>query len=95
MERVYLFGDSVAKGVLYDGAAGKYHVRRHELGEGVRQSSYARMGAVTPETLAELRRRITEPLAGAPVLLGVGGNDSDFDWAAVAAAPGSRTVWPT
>ena len=86
MDRVTIFGDSVMKGVLYDAETGRYHIRRHDLGQ-VRQSSFARMGAVTPEVLAELRLRLTRPLEGAPVLLGVGGNDSDFDWDAVSAHP--------
>jgi len=88
---VTVYGDSILKGVLLED--GKYAVNREweqklieRFGLTVRNRS--RFGATIRKALPLIRRDCETPAAaGEYALLEFGGNDCDYDWAAVAAAP--------
>ncbi len=90
MKTWMIFGDSVMKGVIYDGRA--YHLcRDHKLDflaqEQVQVRNYAKMGASIELTLSLMRPRMDSDLSDATVMIGCGGNDCDYDWQAISDDP--------
>ncbi len=84
---ITIFGDSVMKGVEY--IDGKYQVAKTCF---VKAAAYTvdarcRFGCTSQKGLALLGREAERCKDGGVVLLEYGGNDADFDWAAVAARP--------
>lgn len=91
MQRLELYGDSILKGVVYQSDVGRYRLchspRLTSLAEqGVTICNHSRMGATIEKGVRTLERRETCP-EETLVLLEYGGNDCDFDWAAIAADP--------
>lgn len=89
MPKLLLFGDSVLKGVIYDG---RYHLstarqfpRLREQGWEI--ANHARMGCCVGQLLRDLIRHLPEMAQDCHVVLGCGGNDCSYDWPALAAAP--------
>lgn len=89
--KVTVYGDSILKGVLLEG--GKYVVNRdweRQLGEMFHLTirNCARFGGTIMKMLPLIRR---DSGAAAPeeeiVVLELGGNDCDFDWAAISREP--------
>ena len=90
MEKLIIFGDSIMRGVLLD--EGKYicpSEERHAREEttGIEIESCCKFGATIDKAQAIVQRRIAKGGLPARCLIEFGGNDSNFDWAAVAAAP--------
>ncbi len=90
MERIIIFGDSIMRGVLLED--GKYicpseERRVREESTGLEIENCCKFGATIEKGQSIIRRRIAKGNMPARCLLEYGGNDSDFDWAAVAAAP--------
>ncbi len=91
-EAVQVWGDSVMKGVIYDEARGRYALLKENAPNLVAREvalpivNRSQMGRTAPAGLKVLSDDET-PLAGSLVLIEYGGNDCDFDWAAVAEAP--------
>ena len=88
-KRLVIFGDSIAKGVMFQD--GRYHLcRAHDFDalaqQGVEVLNFAKMGACTDTGLAIAKKQL-ELCQGAQVLLSFGGNDCDFDWQAVSDHP--------
>ena len=93
-KKLVIFGDSIAKGVMFQD--GRYHLcRAHDFDalaqQGVEVRNFAKMGACTDTGLAIAKKRL-ELCQDAQVLLFFGGNDCDFDWAAVARAPSVKHI---
>lgn len=90
--RVMVFGDSILKGVVLEEGQG-YRVsdalQLDKLGAafGLTVENRSRFGCTTGKGMAMLDRCLERGDRPAAVVLGYGGNDADFDWAAVAAAP--------
>ncbi len=89
--KVTVYGDSILKGVLLEG--GRYVVNRdweQRLGEMFHLTirNCARFGCTIRKILPVIRR---DSAAGAPeeeiAVLEMGGNDCDFDWAAISEKP--------
>lgn len=91
--RLCLLGDSIAKGIVYDSARGRYVFGRdtflkHFCREnGFELLDHAKFGCTIPKG-----RRIAETCADEfsgcnAVLTMFGGNDCDYDWSSVAADP--------
>ena len=97
MRQLIIFGDSVIKGVHHCG--GKFHLcPDHDFASlqavGVEAHNYAKMGATIGTGLSILQRRLSACVPGATVLFSFGGNDCDYNWAEIAAAPEiSPPVW--
>ena len=88
---IHIWGDSVTKGIIFDEARSRYAILRENcmtllaerLGRPV--ENHSRMGSTAPQALELMAE---EPLPqGCLALFALGGNDCDFDWPAVAAAP--------
>ncbi len=88
---IFVWGDSLAKGVYFDESRGRYAILREsclrllEKEGGFTVRNYAEMGRTAKECLAQAEEYETE--AGAVAVFEFGGNDSDMDWAAVAREP--------
>ncbi len=88
---VTVYGDSILKGVLFEG--GKYvveHGWEDRLAErfSLRLKNCSRFGSTIRKALERIRRDSETPCErGEYALLEFGGNDCDYDWAAISAAP--------
>ena len=87
---VTVYGDSILKGVLFED--GKYvveHAWEQKLTErfGLRVTNRSRFGSTLPKAMARIEKDSGDAAEGEYALLEFGGNDCDFDWAAIAAAP--------
>ncbi len=90
-ERLVVFGDSILKGVVLDETGYRISsaLRPDALGEqlGLSVENRSRFGCTSGKGLAMLDRYLDQGARPETVLLGYGGNDADFNWAEVAAAP--------
>lgn len=91
---VCVWGDSIAKGVVYDEARGRYAVCRDnclmKLGreKGIRISNYSVMGQTSENGLE--RMSPGQMKQGSVAVIEYGGNDCDLDWKAVSSHPEKR-----
>lgn len=91
MQELIIFGDSIIKGVMYQGQG--YHLcQDHNFDQlhtqGITVKNYAKMGATVTDGQARLARNLAGPYTQeTTVLFCFGGNDSDYDWSAIAANP--------
>ena len=91
MKKLCLFGDSVGKGVIYDSAKKKYvysalsFVKRLCAAGAAEIENHAKFGCTVEKGLELLEKNARSIPEYDGVLLEFGGNDCDFDWAAVAA----------
>ena len=90
---VTVYGDSILKGVVFEN--GKYRrngiwerTLAEELGISIRNCSH--FGSTIQKIMPTLRKHSGEPGPGEVVLLEFGGNDCDYDWAAIAENPDGR-----
>lgn len=87
MSKIYLFGDSVMKGVTFSAENNSYSIHKRLLESEREVENRSVFGATAKKVFAELTRRLPESSKGDIVVLSFGGNDSDHDWAEVSAAP--------
>lgn len=90
MKTLQIFGDSILKGVYWDDAQHRYRALREcpfpqAEAHGIRIINHSRMGATIRTGLELLKRQNPDPES--VILLEYGGNDCDFDWKSVSAAP--------
>ena len=90
MKKLMIFGDSIIKGVTYNGQS--YHLcQDHDFdtiaAQGVTVENYARMGATIDAGLKQIDRRLAPCAEDTTVLFCFGGNDCDYDWKAISADP--------
>ena len=91
MKQIYIFGDSILKGVTYSEEAGRHKLlpghfaALSDMGYTVKNCSI--MGATVEEGIAQLQKRLAEPAEQTTVLLEYGGNDCDYRWADISADP--------
>lgn len=90
--KLYVFGDSILKGVTYDGVSGKYTLCpasavRLLSDAGVSVDNRSHMGATVCRGEALAERMSVLPGPDDVVLLEYGGNDCDQDWQAVSDRP--------
>ena len=86
---VYVYGDSLMKATMPDQAF-RYHFHLPELADryrGLALTNRSKMGATAAKGLALVERDLERGLDARYALVAYGGNDSDFHWDAVAAAP--------
>ena len=92
IKTIAVFGDSISKGVVYDGAKKKYSLRKNHgyaiLNEhGFILQNYAKMGATVNKGLEIMQSRLKSAEKSDIMILEFGGNDCDFHWAEIAADP--------
>ena len=92
--KIYVWGDSIAKGIVFDPQRGRYVNLREKSGFakaaqelGVVMENNAHFGMTSEKGVQVLENGIGTAEKEKPVLLGFGGNDVDFDWAAIAETP--------
>lgn len=92
MKQLMIIGDSIMKGVTFNGQ--KYQLcQEHNFDFLARRNiavqNFSKMGATVTTGLSILRRKLSaQPdLTGTTVLFSFGGNDCDFDWAQVSQNP--------
>lgn len=93
MNSICIFGDSVAKGVVFDGVVKKYILLKdccanliHSTA-GFAVKNYSKFGATVTKGLETMRKHTDELSRYDYVALEFGGNDCDFNWAQVAQEP--------
>jgi len=92
MNKLLIYGDSILRGITYSEELGKHKLCENyklpklaQAGFDVR--NHSRMGATVTRGLDILSGNIEECEAGDTVLLEYGGNDCDYDWAAISENP--------
>lgn len=91
--KVLIFGDSLARGVVWDEARSRYvlspraAVKRVAEETGMTILNRARMGMTAEGGLACMQADLDAGMTADTVLIEFGGNDSDFDWRAISADP--------
>ena len=89
---VTVFGDSISKGVLYDGAKKKYSLRKNHgyaiLNEhGFSVKNFSKMGATVNKGFEIMQSRLKSSEQSDIMILEFGGNDCDFLWSDIAKDP--------
>lgn len=93
MSTVCLFGDSVSRGVIFDEINNKYRFLKDSFAKlfsqafGIDVENYAAFGCTVSKGMKLMHRHGESMKNSGYVLLEFGGNDCDFDWAAVAENP--------
>lgn len=90
---VCMFGDSVSKGVVFDSVMKKYILLKDSFANMIKGSAnisvknYSRFGCTITKGLDILRQHKNEISHYDYTALEFGGNDCDFNWAEISAAP--------
>jgi lysophospholipase L1-like esterase len=93
MKTIGLFGDSILKGVVLDSLRGRYILLKDSFVNLVGRNldialnSYAKFGCTISAGKKIIEKHINEISGYACTVLEFGGNDCDFDWAAVSRQP--------
>ena len=90
-DKIYIYGDSLLKATVPDGDF-HYHFHINEVMQRyqtklVEVVNRSKMGATIRKGLSLVRHDLDRGLEARYALVSYGGNDSDFDWEAIAAAP--------
>ena len=91
MERAYVYGDSLLKATVPDEAM-RYHFHLAEVmarypTERLEVVNRAKMGSTISKGLSLVEHDVQRGMGARWALVAYGGNDSDFDWARIAADP--------
>lgn len=92
-EQIYIFGDSLAKGVVFDQVRQRYALLKESFVNlwcshlGAAHKNYSKFGCTIDKGAQTVQVHRQELADADCVLLEFGGNDSDFDWGEVAAHP--------
>ena len=91
MERAYIYGDSLLKATVPDEEM-HYHFHLPEVmaqypSDRLEVGNRAKMGATVTKGLSLVAHDAARGIDARWALVAYGGNDSDFDWEAIAAAP--------
>ena len=92
-KKVLVFGDSLARGVVWDESRGRYvispcaAVRRIAERTGYEIVNRARMGMTAEGGLACMQADLARGVTADVAVIEFGGNDSDFDWRAISEDP--------
>lgn len=91
MKKVKIYGDSILKGVMYNDELKRYKLfgYRYETlkANGIEVENNCKMGATIDEGLEIMKSTLTDCDEDTLVILEYGGNDCNFNWAAVAENP--------
>ncbi len=93
INKVVVWGDSVARGVIYDDERARYVLSKNSavklIGEmlGIEIVNRSRMGMTAPDGLEMLKKDIAGGLCADAAIIEFGGNDCDFDWRAISESP--------
>ena len=93
MKKIWVFGDSILRGVVWSESAGRY-INSDKLGEkeiacryGIEITNRSRFGCTLQKGSKILQKQLECAAICDAALIEYGGNDCDFNWAEVSAAP--------
>ena len=95
IKKAVLWGDSIGKGVIYDENRGRYVLSPFNAVSNIAEKlnvqivNRCHMGMTTPQGLTMLERDCMKGVNAEvdTAVIEFGGNDCDFDWSAISAAP--------
>lgn len=93
MAKLCVFGDSIMKGVIYDGAKKKYSMLKDSFANSVSKifsfstDNFAKFGCTVTKGLEIAQKHISDIENSDYVALEFGGNDSDFNWEDISDKP--------
>lgn len=88
-----VWGDSVARGVVFDEKRGRYSIAPCTAAElvskelGIEVTNRSRMGMTTMQGMSMMEKDIARGVHADAAVLEFGGNDCDFDWKAISESP--------
>ena len=100
-DKICVFGDSVAKGVVLDNVKNRYSLLKNNFADQLAEilsisvTNYAKFGCTVTKGLAILEKHLDQIRNYDYIVLEFGGNDCDFDWAKVAEAPAAPQLCKT
>ena len=92
-DSICAFGDSIMKGVIFDAIRGRYTFLKNSFANmfgantGIRVDNYAKFGCTITAGKIIIEKHAAELPGYRYTALEFGGNDCDFDWAAVSERP--------
>jgi len=95
-QRVILWGDSVAKGVVYDEAQQRYTLARVSAASivaqrlGIEVVNRAHLGLTIDGGIAQIEKDLARGVTAEYAVVEFGGNDSDYDWTSISCTPDSE-----
>lgn len=90
-DKIYVWGDSIAKGIVMDEVRGRYRISKEncltrlEKESGVEIHNFAVMGNTSAQGLERMNAGM--PNEGGVAVIEFGGNDCDLDWKAASEQP--------
>lgn len=100
-QRVIIWGDSVAKGVIYEEARARYTLLRASAAAivaerlGIEILNRAHLGQTIEGGLEQMEKDLGRGVTAEYAVVEFGGNDSDYDWAGISRAPTETHVSKT
>ena len=92
-QSICILGDSIAKGVMFDARKNRYTVANESFGKQIAQKfdccvvNLSRFGSTVTDGLYRFEKQKRELAYCQAVFINFGGNDSDFLWQEISAAP--------
>ena len=94
MKQLFIFGDSIMRGVYYSAEHGRHKLYRERFAslkdKGYEITNCSVMGATIETGVDLVRRRITSPASDTTVIFEYGGNDCDFTWRDISDNPSGQ-----
>ena len=96
MNKLYIYGDSIMKGVIYEKDSNQTYklsksaFKKNIEGYDISVKNNSRMGATIDNGLSSLEKTLPDCSQDTLVLLEYGGNDCDFDWKAISESPDEK-----
>jgi len=90
---ICILGDSIAKGVLFDTQRNRYAIAKENIGKQITQvigysvTNLSKFGCTVTDGFARFEKQKDSLAECKTVLMNFGGNDSDFFWQEISAAP--------
>lgn len=101
IDSICIFGDSIIKGVIFDGIRGRYTCLKNSfanifgLSTGIKVDNYAKFGCTITTGKILIEKHAAELPGYKYTALEFGGNDCDFDWAAISERPDEKHMAKT
>lgn len=92
-QTICILGDSIAKGVIFDVQRNRYAIAKENLGKQILQAlgysvtNLSKFGSTVADGFARFEKQKDALQECGAVLMNFGGNDSDFLWQEISAAP--------
>ena len=92
-ENICILGDSIAKGVVFDAQRNRYTIANNNFGKQLAEmyncsvTNLSKFGNTVTDGLARFEKQKDSLVECKTVIMNFGGNDSDFSWQEISAAP--------